>query len=391
MQLVKYLKELLFRHDLVIIPDFGALIIKPVSAQIDPEHNIITPPGKTLSFNAKINANDGLLAHHIASQDKIPYESALNFVQFEVEKLKEALQKEDVQWEGIGSFSMREDNIVFTPDPLANFDTQAFGLSQVSAAELNRNEDDEFKMELADILDDIIEDNSEETLSLMDIKEQSKANYGFIKYVAGLVLLLGLGYLIYNKYQNNSTKDTSVIQQAAFEIPGELRTIEVPVENTVVENESQDNQTGKTDNSVETSSGEATQTESSTSPEDSTGEIANHTSDTPKTNQETQKVTGASQDLTVEKDKVSNNAVSPTLENRGKYHIIAGAFKFPENAEKKIRQLQKAGYQAYVVGVNKWNLTQVAFSGYNTKREAQIALRGIRNTPEGKDAWILVK
>jgi len=72
------------------------------------------------------------------------------------------------------------------------------------------------------------------------------------------------------------------------------------------------------------------------------------------------------------------------------YHIIAGAFRTPENAEKKLQQLLEKGYNAKILGVNKWNLTQVAFESFTTEDEAINKMRIIHKT-ESKDAWLLVK
>lgn len=72
------------------------------------------------------------------------------------------------------------------------------------------------------------------------------------------------------------------------------------------------------------------------------------------------------------------------------YHIIAGAFRTPENAEKKLQQLLEKGFNAKILGENKWNLTQVAFESFTTENEAINKMRIIRKT-ESKDAWLLVK
>lgn len=72
------------------------------------------------------------------------------------------------------------------------------------------------------------------------------------------------------------------------------------------------------------------------------------------------------------------------------FHVVAGAFEFPENAEKKVKQLKQKGYQAAIIGVNKWGLTEVAFESFKTRREATNALYQIQKTVS-KDAWLLVK
>lgn len=72
------------------------------------------------------------------------------------------------------------------------------------------------------------------------------------------------------------------------------------------------------------------------------------------------------------------------------YHIIAGAFREPKNAEKKLQQLLQKGFNAQILGLNKWNLTPVAFGSFNSKKEAINKLKIIKET-ESKAAWLLVK
>ena len=73
------------------------------------------------------------------------------------------------------------------------------------------------------------------------------------------------------------------------------------------------------------------------------------------------------------------------------YHIVAGAFQFPENAQKKVNQLIKIGYtNAKVGGVNKWGLTQVSFDRYSDRSEAFNQLAIIRKTV-AKEAWLFIE
>lgn len=72
------------------------------------------------------------------------------------------------------------------------------------------------------------------------------------------------------------------------------------------------------------------------------------------------------------------------------FHVVAGAFQFPENAEKKVKQLRKQGFNASILGVNKWGLTEVAFDSFADKNDATNNLYKIQNTVS-KDAWLLIK
>lgn len=83
-------------------------------------------------------------------------------------------------------------------------------------------------------------------------------------------------------------------------------------------------------------------------------------------------------------------SLSLTLTKKpGKYHIISGAFRVKENAEKKISQLSIKGFEATMIGVNKYGLHQVAYSSHENRLEALQTLRKIKKT-NNKDAWLLV-
>lgn len=72
------------------------------------------------------------------------------------------------------------------------------------------------------------------------------------------------------------------------------------------------------------------------------------------------------------------------------FHVVAGAFQFKENALKKVRELKELGYDASLVGVNKWGLTVVAFNSFTDRNEATNNLYKIQDTVS-QDAWLLIK
>ena len=85
----------------------------------------------------------------------------------------------------------------------------------------------------------------------------------------------------------------------------------------------------------------------------------------------------------------------PTLnltfsKHTGKYHIIAGAFRVEENAQKKMSQLQEKGFSSRMIGVNKYGLHQVAYSSYESRTDALKNLRTIKAS-QNQDAWLLVQ
>jgi hypothetical protein len=72
------------------------------------------------------------------------------------------------------------------------------------------------------------------------------------------------------------------------------------------------------------------------------------------------------------------------------FHVVAGAFQIVENAEKKVKELRAKGYNAKIIGVNKWGLTQVTFNSFADRNDAINNLYKIQKTIS-KDAWLLVR
>ncbi|MEO0572036.1 MAG: SPOR domain-containing protein [Bacteroidota bacterium] len=70
------------------------------------------------------------------------------------------------------------------------------------------------------------------------------------------------------------------------------------------------------------------------------------------------------------------------------HHVIAGAFRFKGNADKKIAQLKTQGYGASYLGTNKYGLHQVAFDSFSDSQEALAYLRKIKASVSS-DAWML--
>ena len=55
MNLATYIKDLLYRYDCVIVPDFGGFVTKRISAKISENTHQFFPPSKQLSFNRNLN------------------------------------------------------------------------------------------------------------------------------------------------------------------------------------------------------------------------------------------------------------------------------------------------------------------------------------------------
>lgn len=82
--------------------------------------------------------------------------------------------------------------------------------------------------------------------------------------------------------------------------------------------------------------------------------------------------------------------ISLATKPKGDFHIVAGAFRVEENAEKKVEELKALGYKARGIGANKYGLHQVIYGSYQTRSEALVQLKQIQqNLNSG--AWLLVE
>ncbi len=407
--LSKYIHELLYRYECVIIPEFGGILTKTTSATIDPETHTFYPPSKRLGFNSQLVENDGLLAHHIASVDKVPYETALNFIKFEVTEWKTKLENQDLSLENIGTFSLNsEGKILFEPDPNSNFLTDSFGLQSLETHTVTRNGEME-EVHPFDTLSDTVAENE---IAVNTAVRREIAP--FYKYAAAIIILLAIigafaiQILDLNKKdlqvaslkKDNDAEINRIIQEATFEINSRLPdiTIKVKNEDDIIDDNDSIIENNDMQNIVNTSRVQIKQDRineilAKKKEETTTVEAqATQTKDVtkPKTDTNTKVETTPVNAITKTEKTAPTSDYNSSSNTNLKYHIIAGAFRDVANASKKVNQLKAKGYDAHIVGVNKWQLTQVAFSSFATKAAAQQALQSIKKK-EAKDAWLLVK
>ena len=291
MTVEKYINELLYRYDCVIVPNFGGFITNKIGAKVNSFTHTFHPPTKQITFNTHLKQNDGLVVSYIAAVENISFEKALAKINASVASWNESLKNGAVVFENIGAIAFNEEKqLIFEPQKEHNFLTNSFGLSTVSSPAIKHP---------------VHASTSKSVIPL------------FAKYAATGVVLLSLGFIVRNGYQERQQEQMYAsqkeaidkkIQAATFVISNPLPTISLQV-----------------------------------------------TKESPKS-----------------------------------FHVVAGSFQFPENAEKKLKQLKKKGYNATILGLNKWGLTQVAFDSFYSRKEALAILTTIKKEVS-KDAWILAK
>lgn len=309
MQIEKHISDLLYRYQCVTVPGFGAFLTETVSAHVTGSASSFFPPKKVVSFNANVKNNDGLLANHVALQEKMSYELAVIKINDVVTEWTYLLQNRNrLALKNIGEISVNNEmNWVFEPDNTINYLTDAFGLTSFVSPEITR---EKLKQEVEAL---------EERAPII-FTPQRKRNYSYLKYAAVFTVLFGAGTFGYKMYYDQQVMEQTLI-----------------VEKKVQE----------------------------------------------KVQQQIQEATFM----------LSNPIPSVELaivEEKMPYHLVAGAYRSEENANKAIAELNAAGFEnAKMLPLNKHKLYPVVYASFKTLNEAQSERRAIQKS-HNAEAWLLI-
>jgi|TARA_B100001094_G_C18153905_1_gene785312 nucleoid DNA-binding protein len=225
MTLFKDIIELLHNNDCVIVPGFGAFVLKTKAASI--KGNEFVPPSKNVSFNSMLKENDGLLVKYISEIKKISYKKALIELEDEVNALNKKLSKDLLlEIPSLGIFELKNENtLYFNPDLSVNYDNSSFGL----------------KSFLKEPILQAIKKESRKEAPLV-------SNY-ILRNAAIFISIIGLsyfGYFNYNSYiDNEKLKNIAIaqdkilknVQTATFNL-GELPAINLNVTAPIIKDNS---------------------------------------------------------------------------------------------------------------------------------------------------------
>lgn len=373
MSLEKYISDLLFRYDCVIVPEFGGFLAQRTSAKYDTASHSFTPPSKELSFNAILNTNDGLLAHYISQVTNKNYEESLQFIHKEVEIWKNKLTlAEAIQLKNIGTLTLNaEGNIQFEPQHQVNYASDAYGLSSVKANPI------------------LIQEEKEVETPVIEI---NTPRFSWRKMAAASVLILGLisagGYIATNPAQIEQYSSIFSFEEDVY-TPDLSKFVSHDVAlNPQPEDWSVDSlKVWAKNDSLHNLQIQKT--------------VAVPKIDTVQTVKKVETITPVEVKKTVEKPTIATTSVAITPQKvvvptpkksladvpttSGNYKLMAGAFKNTANANKLVETLKKKGYtNAHIV--NNGGLVGVAYGSYSSATEAQNAANSIRNN--GEDVWI---
>lgn len=210
MLIKQYIKELLYIHECVTIPSFGAFLTQSTRAFVNYEVGNFEPPKKIIGFNILLKNNDGVLANHLAKKEKISYEKALKKIEKEVIIWKQRLNTQNLFFPGIGEMKLTYDKkIEFFPSRQINFDSNSYGLKPFQRNPIKKI------IPVSDNKNLFHMDNQTKD-DLMFTPEEKESQNPLLRYAAIAILtiaLLGTSYYYGDKYMTEEKIEATKIAQ----------------------------------------------------------------------------------------------------------------------------------------------------------------------------------
>jgi CCDC81-like prokaryotic HU domain 1/CCDC81-like prokaryotic HU domain 2 len=329
--IAKYVSELLYEHDSVIIPELGGIVASYKPASIDRVQGLIHPPSKKLSFNKNLLLDDGILVDYIKRKNNISFKESVDIIAAFVAETKEKLNdKEIIILPQIGRlYKDYENNLRFLQDT-TNFNTDVFGLPALQFYPILRSQE----MPIKKI----------KPVKLVSKRRKFEIQRSFSKKIASVFLPIFFGLVItvfaigIYKKQKNEIPDNSIIQR-------------IPI------NENRINKKPSIDN-LSFFEGIS-----------STDEVENK----------------MMEELDQTAEIASRRAT--ILEEQKKCVIIIGVFSKKAGVEKRVRDIFNLGYVAYQDKIGALNRVGVQFA-YEQESEIKNMLKILREKFDSH-AWIL--
>lgn len=130
MNLEKHINTLLYSHDCVIVPGFGAFLGHKNSSYI--KDNSVYPPSKKIGFNSSLNKSDGLLIQTYSQANFLTFEEAQREIDTQISFWKNHLEKNSTLiLNELGTFHKNSSGkLEFTPNDI-NYMLESFGLESL--------------------------------------------------------------------------------------------------------------------------------------------------------------------------------------------------------------------------------------------------------------------
>ncbi len=346
MKLDHYISQLLFHYDCVIVPNLGGFVANYKPAFIQPIKNTFHPPSKGISFNKNLKNNDGLLVNAISKELGITYEMALQKVEIWVTEMNAELKNnrklilEDI---GVLFFDI-ENRIQFEPSSNVNYLLEAYGLSSFQ----------QFPIQRQSIEERVLAQVKEAPIIPITGNKKSR------KWVAAAVITIPLTFFaIWLPTKYDLSTEFNVASLNPFKSNAEpvyVARETVPVFHSLEKDEVV----------------EKIATVDESNPFTAVSFLKDEAPIVVKNNE------------TSIAEAVSTHVETAKIQLR--FHIIGGCFSEKRNAQRLVKKLNKAGFDAWIIGKRK-GLFAVSYNSFATRQEAVDAL--VFAQQHNAKAWVL--
>jgi CCDC81-like HU domain protein/sporulation related protein len=392
MRIAKYIGDLLYEYECVVIPGLGGFISNEVSASINANQHSFLPPSKKIVFNPHLLINDGLLVNHIASSENISYlDSKLRVEKF-VKKCKFALDhKKRIHFHKIGHLLKNtQDKIEFDPDNNQNYFADSFGLSSFVSPPIKRDVPLRINKKFADRKKkqaQVAPEVQKQTPRHVKPKEHRYVSVNLFSIFVLAILTLGF-YFSFSSVKKLYNQYASTIP-FFYNSPNEFLILNMddwPVNKFA--------NTETTEKAPEEASNDYTYLTDD-------NDFGTDNSDAETTEEFSDEYFSGEENQVIEEEIIIEEpaSVAPTQTKKPKnqddgqalkYFIIAGSFEDRENAMQLVNDLIGKGYRSHIIGQNKFGMFRVCFEGFSDRAMAEEKNAIIRRD-ENPDAWIFIK
>jgi nucleoid DNA-binding protein len=357
-ELSKYIKEVLFSKDNVIIPEFGAFEKITVSASIDEKTGEMAPPHTNVVFKPELKSDNGILIKYIAEKEKIEENKATEEIKKQVDVWNANISSgKNVILPGIGLIHKDSNGeITFKSDVKPSEFPDSYGLPVITVQEKTaavRNEPIEKKNTKKPIKKTPVKKTPAKKQPVKKTKTtgENKSNK---KLIVGLAIGVPIVALI-------------VLGALNFDFVKQ--------------------KVGEGSNYVSNLFSSKKETDSSDIKDDLVVNI-DSLSAKDSTNAETEEIL---ENYTIVNSE-TNAKIEPKIEELNtakKIHIIGGSFRQKKLAQRQRNKLNRKGYKATILPINK-GLYRVSVASYDDIESAVKDFGRIKSIDESLSFWILL-
>ena len=357
--LARHIELLLRDNDCVILPGFGGFIAHDVPAYYVSEEGLYYPPSRSISFNASITMNDGLLAQSYMKSYQVDYARATHIIDVAVEQLTDMLDEEgSVTMPHIGTLTHDiHQSLQFIPDVAGIASPKHFGLGSFAIKELGQLLAAEANPQAA----------VTHTAKTINLRIRKDVLHRVISTAAIFLLLI----MVALPTGDHKPTDVAALRLAELVASPQIRVAEptpvaVPTETVVA--------------SEDTAQVMLPVMKEEPTPAPVAVEVAPVVPETPTVVTGTPAVAAP----TVETPQPTTGEVKPMKT----YHIIVASLPNHRGADETLAQYARMGY-ADVALVERDNRVRISLMQFADKDEANAQLKTLRTHDEFQNAWML--